>query len=149
MFTEKEAWETSHPDKLGTLGTAKIKDLLVTCEWYSKTEKRPGHQKGFQMRAEALERELEHRRHKTTIRTSIAAAIVSLVGAAASWFGAIDSLSHPHSTSVSATPTPQVQQSKTNTQAAQSATKNLPGISATAPTPAKASPTPQATPKVP
>src|SRR6266705_125571 len=92
MIDMKEAWDAGHPDKISALSTARLKQLHTACEWYSDS-KHTKFPRGFRMRARALEREVESRRHSTATKIAIFAAVVACVAAAASWVAAIHPVS--------------------------------------------------------
>jgi cytoskeletal protein RodZ len=142
MIDRKQAWESSHPDRIVLLKTHRLKELMIACKWYSDS-KRTQHTQGFQMRAEALSRELEDRRHKTTIKTGVSAAVISLFGAAASWFGAFHTSSVPLNNSKSSTSTEQVQQSTPQTQNAKLESTHPPDTTKPEVSKSQATPAPQ------
>lgn len=105
MIDMKEAWDSGHPDKIASLSHSRLKELHNACEWYSDS-KRTRYPRGFKMRARALERELQNRRHDTATVVSIVAAAIALLSAVASLYGALHSprpetkKTHPQQSSI-------------------------------------------------
>ena len=88
MIDMKEAWDSGHPDKITSVKASWLKELHNACEWYAASN-RTKFPRGFKMRAKALERELRSRRNRTATWISIAAAVVALLSALASLYGAL------------------------------------------------------------
>jgi cytoskeletal protein RodZ len=84
----KEAWESSAPDGIKSLGYYRLKELHLACEWYSKS-KHTRYHGGFEMRTLALARELEHRRHRRTFTVMAIAAFFALLAAIGTWVNAL------------------------------------------------------------
>lgn len=93
MIDMKEAWDSGHSDKIASLPSSRLKELHNACEWYSDS-KHTRYPRAFKMRARALERELQNRRHNIATVVSIVAASIALLSAAASIYGALHGL-HP------------------------------------------------------
>ena len=111
MKTKKEVWESAISDRLPSMGNAELLELRKACEWYAATSARLMDQMYFRAKADVIEIERVHRQDKSTRFAGKIGAIISLIGAAASWAGVWYSRASPSSQPERSSTAPEYRQS--------------------------------------